>query len=187
MTAPMRSGTGKIGNKIPSGYRAGQIQKFTPEQMQLFSQLFPFLGEGGDLQRLAGGDQSFFDQIEAPAKRQFNDQLSNIATRFSGMGSGARRSSGFQNATTSAASNFAQELQSNRQALQRQAMMDLFGLSNQLLNTNPYDQFLIEKQQKPSFFSQIAPWAGAATGGFIGGPSGAKLGFNAGSAAGQYF
>lgn len=151
--APMKSGMGKTGNKIPSGYKAGQIQKFTPEMMQLFQQLFGHTGPDSYLSRLASGDEDLFNEIEAPAMRQFQGTLGGIASKFSGMGSGARRSSGFQNATSSAASNFAQELQSQRQGLQRQGLNDLFSLSNTLLGQNPYEQFLTEK--KPSFWESV--------------------------------
>src|SRR5215467_6160344 len=104
MTAPMAGPTGKTGNKIPSGYKLGQIQNFTPEMMQLFQGLFPFLGEGSYLQRLAGGDQSLFEEIEAPALKQFGGLQAGLASKFSGMGMGGRRSSGFQHAQTAAAS-----------------------------------------------------------------------------------
>lgn len=183
---PMVSGSGISGTKRPHGYKLAQLQNFTPEQMQLFSQLFSNLGPDSFLSKLAGGDEEAFGQIEAPALRQFNQVLGGIGSKFSGMGSGARRSSGFQNATTSAASNFAQELQSNRQSLQRQALMDLFSLSNQLLEQRPYDQFLVEKQKKPSFWSSVAPFAGAAVGGLVGGPAGAGIGYGVGKGASEF-
>jgi len=84
--------------------------------------------------------------MEAPALRQFSGLQSNLASRFSGMGGlGARRSSGFQNTMNSAASNFAQELQANRQNLQRQALQDLMGFSNSLLGQRPQENVLVEK------------------------------------------
>jgi hypothetical protein len=145
-------GSGGGGNKIPKGYQSGQMQQFTPEQMQLFQSLFGHLGEGSYLSRLAGGDQSFFDEVEAPAKRQFSGLQGNLASRFSGMGTGARNSSGFQNTATQASSDFAQDLQSRRQGLQRQAITDLMGMGNQLLGQRPYEQFLTKK---PDFLSKI--------------------------------
>ena len=141
------------GNRIPSGYQAGQLQQFTPEQMQLFKQMFSNLGPGSYTSRLAGGDQSLFGEMERPALRQFSGLQGNLASRFSGMGLGARRSSGFQNTMTSAGSEFAQDLQSRRQELQRQAIMDLMGMSSNLLSQRPYDRFITEKP--PSFLQQI--------------------------------
>lgn len=137
--------TGQRGNVTPKGYQTGQLAQFDPEQMQLFQQLFSHLGPNSYLSKLASGDESTFNQIEAPALRQFSSLQGNIASRFSGMGSGARRSSGFQNALTGASSDFAQQLQSQRMGLQRQALQDLFGMSNQLLSQRPYETTLTEK------------------------------------------
>lgn len=141
------------GNKVPRGYQTGQLQQFTPEQMNLFQNMFGQVGQGSYLNRLASGDQSLFEEMEAPAHRQFQGQLGNIASRFSGMGMGGRHSSGFQNTATQAASDFSQELASKRQGLQRQAIMDLMGLSENLLNQRPYDRFMTEK--KPSYWKQL--------------------------------
>ncbi len=145
--------SGSMKEKLPKGYSKGSLQQFTPEQMNLFQQMFGQVGPDSYLSKLAGGDQATFDQMEAPALRQFSGLQGNIASRFSGMGGlGARKSSGFQNTMNSAASNFAQELQSNRQNLQRQALSDLMGFSNQLLGQRPYENSLIKKQE--------SPWAG---------------------------
>lgn len=173
------SGSGRVGNKVPSGYRAGQLQQFTPEQMQLFQQMFGQVGPESYTSRLAGGDQSLFGEMEAPALRQFNDLTAGIANRFSGMGTGGRRSSGFQNTQTAAASNFAQDLQAQRQALQRQAILDLSGMSNQLLQQRPYEQFLVQKPQNQwgnvaGRFASAVP--GALAGFAMGGPAGAVAG-----------
>jgi len=147
--------TGKwAGDKIPSGYKAGQIQQFTPQQLELFQQLFGQVGPESYLSKLAGGDESTFQQMEAPAMRQFAGLQGNIASRFSGMGMGGRRSSGFQNTLSQAGSDFAQDLQSKRQGLQRQAIMDLMGLSESLLGQRPYQRTLTQKPE--------SPWAGIA-------------------------
>lgn len=176
------------GNKIPSGYRHGQINQFTPEQQQLYQQTFGYLGPGSFLSQIAGGDQSAFAQQEAPAMRQFQELLGQNASRFSGMGLGARRGSGFQNATNAATSNFAQDLASKRQEMQRQAISDLMGFSNQLLNQRPYEQFLVEKQQKQSpWGSAIGTGLGAAAGAYFGGPQGAMTGAQIGNSIGGQF
>ena len=146
--------TGKIGNKIPSGYRSGQVAQYTPEQMQLYQQSFGQVSPDSYLSRLAGGDESLFNEIEAPALKQFSGLQSNIASRFSGMGMGGRRSSGFQNTMNTAAQDFASQLQSQRQGLQRQAIQDLRGLTNDLLGYRPYEQFLTKKEYKQPFWKQ---------------------------------
>lgn len=130
---------------IPRGYKAATLQQFTPEQLQLFKHLFSFLGPESYLSKLSGGDEETFNQIERPAMKQFSELLGGIGSKFSGMGLGARRSSGFQNTTSQAASDFAQQLQSQRLGLQNQALQDLSGLSNMLLGQRPYERTLAEK------------------------------------------
>lgn len=142
------------GNVVPKGYNQGQMQQFTPEQMDLFKSLFSQVGEGSYLSKLAGGDQELFNQIEQPAMKQFGELQGNIASRFSGMGSGARRSSGFQNTMGQASQDFASQLQSQRRGLQNQAWQDMMGLSNQLMQQKPYEQFLTKKDMP--FWKQLA-------------------------------
>lgn len=186
----MVSGAGRTGTIIPKGTKTGQLQQFTPEQMKLFSQLFSNVGPDSYLSRLAGGDQGLFNEIEAPALRQFQELQGQLGSRFSGMGIGAQKSSGFRNAMGQAGSDFAMQLQSQRQALQRQAIQDLMGYSNQLLGQRPYEQFLIQKQQKQkSGLGGFGALGGAllggaggfALGGPMGGFEGASIGANVGS------
>jgi hypothetical protein len=155
MTMPTmpRGPTGKTGNVTPKGYRLGQTQQFTPEQMQLFQQMFSHVGPDSFLSRLASGDESQFEQLEAPALRQLGEFQGGLASRFSGMGLGARRGSGHQLAQGQLASDFAQQLQSNRLGLQRQAIQDLAGLSQSLLGQRPYETSLIKKQMP--FWKQL--------------------------------
>jgi hypothetical protein len=163
------------GNKIPKGYKQGQLQQFTPEQMQLFQQLLSQLGPNSFLSQLVGGDEGAFTQMEAPALKQFSELQGGLASRFSGMGLGGRKSSGFQNTMNQASSDFAQQLMANRQNLQRQALMDLYGLSGSLLQQRPYEQFLTK--MGPSFKQKlVGAGAGAATG--------AATGFAAGNVPG---
>ncbi len=180
--------------KRPHGYEMGHLKNFTPQQMELFSQLFSNVGPDSFLSRLAGGDEETFNEMEAPAMRGFNDTLAGIANRFSGGGFGAQgalgaqKSSGFRNTLSSAASNFQQDLQSRRQGLQRQALMDLMGISSNLLGQQPYQNYLVPKQQK-----QGTNWGGAigaglgAIGGSLGGPFGAVQGASFGSQIGSAF
>lgn len=148
---PIRNTGAKV-----AGHKVYERSNFTPQQNELFQQLFGMLNPSSQTSRLAGGDQSSFEQMEAPAWRDFGSSLGNISSRFSGMGDfGGRRSSGFQNQITSAAGNFAQQLQSNRQNIQRQALNDLFSLSNLLLNQRPTEQFLVPQQKDPSFWQRL--------------------------------
>jgi len=150
-TSAMGSATGQSSKsfykeRTPRGYGQVSMQNFSPEQMGLFQQLFGNLGPDSFTNQLAQGDQSAFGQLEAPALRQFNELQGGLASRFSGMGTmGSRRSSGFQNASSQAASNFAQQLQSQRQGLQRQALQDLFAHSNTLLGQRPVEKAIAQK------------------------------------------
>jgi len=174
---------------VPSGYRQFQLQNYTPEQMKLHQSLYGHVGQDSYLSKLAQGDEDIFNEIEAPALRQFNELQGGLASRFSGMGMGSRNSSGFQNTANSAASNFAQELQANRQALSRQALQDLMGYSNEILNQNPYEKGLVEKRQKQSsgWGGVIGTGIGAAGGFMLGGPMGAFAGAKIGQKAGSAF
>ncbi len=156
------------GQKLGGGYKQGQLQQFTPEQMDLFKSLFSQVSPDSYTSRLANGDEGLFNEMEEPALRQFSGLQGNIASRFSGMGSGARRSSGFQNTINSASSDFASNLQSQRQGLQRQAIQDLLGMSRSLLSERPYENFAIAPQQKRSFFEKVFGGSGAALGQGIG-------------------
>ena len=139
--------------KAKGGYRPAQMQQFTPEQMNLFQQMFGQVGPESFTSRLAGGEEGIFDQLEAPALRQFSGLQGNLASRFSGMGTGARRSSGFQNTINQVASDFASDLQAQRMSLQRNAIRDLHEMSSSLLNQRPYEQFLLK--QEPSGWQQF--------------------------------
>jgi hypothetical protein len=151
-----RGPTGTMKEKIPSGYSKSSINQFTPEQHQLLSSLYPHLAEGSYLSRLASGDQSFFAEQEAPAFRQLAELQGGLASRFSGMGLGARRSSGFQNAAGAQASDLALQLQGQRQNLQRQAIQDLMGHSAVLLGQRPYESGLVQKPQQQA----LGGWGG---------------------------
>lgn len=173
--APSRGGSSSGGNIIPKGYKQGRIQQFTPEQQNLFQQMFQNVDPNSFLGRLAGGDQSMFEQMEQPAMRQFASLQGGLATRFgrgSGQGSlGNFKSSGFQNAQNQATSDFASQLQSNRVGLQKDALKQLMEMSQMLLNQRPQDNFYYRdapKEKKTSFLSKIlgglGPLAGAGYG-----------------------
>ena len=172
-----------------AGYQKGKVNIYDPAQMGLYQQQFGVAAPDSYLSRLASGDPALMEEMERPSLQQFGELQGNIASRFSGMGMGGRRSSGFQNTMGQASSDFAQQLQSNRQNLQRQAIQDLMGYSNQILGQRPYETFRTEKKQ---------PWwkklmggglqlACGALGGALGGPGGSALGSQLGQLAGSTF
>lgn len=181
----MGSTGGFRGDIVPKGYRAGQLGQYTPEQRRLYRQSFEHLAPDSYLARLAGGDESLFNEMEAPAMKQFSEMQGGLASRFSGFGMGARNSSGFQNTMNQAAQDFATQLQSRRQDLMRQALNDMMGYTNMLLEKRPYQRFMEEKPQKDN--SALGGWGGllggiggGIAGSFFGNPvAGATIGANA--------
>jgi hypothetical protein len=145
---------GAAGNKIPKGYSAGRLQQYTPEQLSLYQSLFPYVSPGSSLAQQAAGSDQGFAPYEQYAQRQFQEFSGQNASRFSGLGMGARRGSGFQNLQTQGAQDFASQLAMQRQGLQRQALMDLMGISHTLLSERPTEQFLTKNE--PSFGKQLA-------------------------------
>lgn len=178
-------------NQTVGGRNVEYLQNFSPEQMKLFQQQFGLLGPDSYLYRLAQGDPELMKQMETGALRQFSGQMGNLASRFSGAGTGGRHSSGFKLQSGMEARQLQEQLSAQRGQMQQQAIRDLMGMSNQILGQNPYDSFLIEPEQKSSWWQRavggIAPVAGSAIGGYFGGPQGATLGNQLGSAFGQAF
>lgn len=180
-----------------TGYNIVQSPKMSPATRQIWEQLLggaqPGVRSGlNQLSNLASGDQSQFEALEAPAFRQFNALQGNIASRFSGMGQGARHSSGFQNTMGDAATDLAERLQSQRMGLQQSAIDQLLSIYGSLMQNDPYETFLMQQKPKsPSKWQQllggILPVAGTALGGIFGGPAGASFGAGVGSAAGKAF
>lgn len=176
--------TGYAGAPSSTPMKALKGSRYSPEQIQLLRGQFDLAGPQSYTARLAGGDPSLFEEIERPAMQQFNQLQGDIASRFSGAGMGARHGSGFKNEMNQQSIDFATNLQSQRQQLQRQAIQDLMGMSNELLG---YD-FSQPKKKKwwQSLLGGVAPLAGAAIGAF-GGPLGSAIGGLAGSAIGGAF
>lgn len=162
-----------------TGYRQVTSPTRSPEQMDLFRQLLS--GSGGNIQSIlqqlqglsGGGDEDYWQQLEAPAMRQFGKLQGDVASRFSGMGTGARKSSGFQNALAGASTDLSERLQAQRLGLQGQARNQLLDLYGSLLGQNMFQTNFVPNQQKsPSFLKQIlgslAPNLGKELGGGIG-------------------
>lgn len=174
------------GDKIGRNQKVRQLQTYTPEQMELQRMGEERVGPASYISRLSQGEPGIFDEMEAPAYRQFNQQMGNLSSRFSNLGGqgslSSRGSSGFRNEASSAASNFAQDLQSRRQDLMRQATMDLHGMSQQLLGNRPYERYIEEQEpdQGWDWGGMLGGAGGAILGGLTGGPMGAIGGAGAG-------
>ena len=157
-----------------TGYNQVNIPRKTPDQMKLFSQLFQSAGGGmgnilSQLQGLAGGgNEEMWQQLEAPAMRQFQNLQGNTASRFSGMGMGARNSSGFQNEMGGQAADLAERLRGQRMGLQMGAQNQLMDLYKSLMGEDFFDTQLMP-EQKPAwqqFLMGMGPGLGSGLGGF---------------------
>lgn len=180
-----------------AGYNVVQTPRMSDSTRQIWEQLLggaqPGVSSGlTQLSKLAGGDPSQFEALEAPAYRQFAGLQGSTASRFSGMGQGARHSSGFQNTMENQSTDLAERLQSQRMGLQQGAIDQLLSIYGNLMQNDPYEMMLMQqKQRKPSKWQQLLggslPFVGAGLGGLFGGPAGATMGASLGSSAGQSF
>lgn len=84
-------------------------------------------------------DPEFFQRFEAPAMRQFNEEIiPGIANRFASMGSGgALGSTGFRNSINRAGSDLATNLAAMRAGMQQQAVPQLLQYAQQ-----PFSNYL---------------------------------------------
>lgn len=154
------------------GYNVAQLPNLTPQLMNLLQQLASGFGQGAGgatdwLSRLASGDQSIFEEIEAPAYASFDKLLGNIANRFSNVG--ARDSSAFQGATAGAAGDLARNLASQRAGYRSDAVNSLLSNSQNLLQQRPYENIVAEKQQKNPWYNSLLQGLGQGIGKSIGG------------------
>jgi hypothetical protein len=81
-------------------------------------------------------DKSFFDKFEAPAMRQFNEEIApGIANRFGAMGSGGSTgSTGFRNQIAREGSNLATNLSAQRGQMQQNAVPQMLQYAQQPFN-----------------------------------------------------
>jgi len=153
--------TGRVSGLKGTGMKQITMPTMSPEQSQLFSQLLGGAGKGlgqGGLESLgqqASGNPEQFAQMEAPAMRQFNQLQGGLSSRFSGMGSGARNSSGFQNSMGEAGASLAEQLSSKRIDYQQEALRQLLGLSNSLLGKDTFNTAFMPKKKKTSFLQEL--------------------------------
>ena len=165
--------------QTPMGMNNYAINQFTPEQTSVFANEFNHLGKGSYLERLANGDQELYNEMEAPQFQKYNAQQGQLASYFSGMGMGGRKSSGFQNAANQSSIDFAQELQKNRADMRSNAIKNLMGLSDQVLNQRPQERGLTQNQEESRNGKTVA-------GTVVGGIGGGILGYAFGGGPGAF-
>lgn len=167
-----------------SGGKVKQANTMNPQQMQLQQQLMQGL-QGGQsnlpgmewLQQLLNNDPEAFAAYEAPAMRQFQQEIvPGIAERFSGMGMGAQGSSAFQQQLASAGGRLSQDLAGQRAGLRQGAMSQLQGLYGQAMQPS-FQNFYQQPTQGliPGMVGGIGQGAGYAAGNMFGGSAMQRL------------
>lgn len=145
-----------------------QLPTMTPEQQQLLSQLLQGLGGpmGMGLENIMGilsGDPEALEAFQAPAMRQFEEQIvPGIAERFTGMGGGAQQSSAFQQALGGAGASLAERLSAQKAGLQSGAMGQLSQLLGLGMGAKPFGYQYTPGSQ--GFFGAMAPGMGGGIG-----------------------
>lgn len=93
----------------------------------------PGFQQGQDWLSSLFNDENFFNNIEAPAMRQFNEEIiPGVASRFASQGSGGSLgSTGFRNQIAREGSNLATNLAAQRGQMQQQGVNQQLGYSQQ--------------------------------------------------------
>jgi hypothetical protein len=157
-------------SQVPKGYSQFSLPTMSQDQRGIYDMLrSQFSSQAPDIYSqlggLARGQSSFFDSLEAPAMRQFQEQIApQIANRY--VGSGIKGSSGINNSLAGAGQNLSQDLHSQRMGIQMNAISRLLGLGDLLLQTPTQQMGLTQKS--PSWQSQLMGMLGTGIGSGIG-------------------
>lgn len=140
-----------------------------PQQQQYIMQLLQAL-QGGEsnvpgldyLQSLFSNDPNAFNEFQAPATRQFDEQIiPGIAERFTSMGAGGRGSSAFNNATSMAGSRLSENLSAQRANLRGGAINQLQGYGQMAMQPSFENIYL---RGQPGLFQSVGQGLGQAAG-----------------------
>lgn len=151
-------------------YQQLQVSTKDPRAMELYGQISQALSPhlGGAVQGLgqlaAGGTPEQWQQLEAPALRQYQQLVGGIGARYSGLGMGAQKSSAFQNELSGSAADLAERLQGQRMGLQQNALNQLLSLYQSLIGADTFENAFLPKK-KPfwqELIGSLAPGVGAA-------------------------
>lgn len=185
--------TGMASGLSGTGLRQITLPKMSPQKSSFYNEILGQLRPGmsstvQNLSGIAGGDTSSLAPLEQQAMKDFAGLQGGISSRFSGLGSGARQSSGFQNVMGEQASDLASQLAAQRMSLQQSAQDRLMNLFSQLMGQDEFDTFLTEKKKKLPLWKSILgtglPIVGAGLGAVFGGPMGIAMGGQLGSGLG---
>lgn len=154
------SGFQQFNTGIPN-MRGFQVSTLDPYQQNLYQNLMQGISANPAqiLSRQALGDPSYYEPQEQQALRQFREEvMPSIGSRFVGRLGG----SAAQGAFAKAGSDLSQNLYADRQRIKQQALQDLIGLENSLLNRNTFENVLTPK--RPSMWQQIFSGLGGVVG-----------------------
>jgi hypothetical protein len=152
-----------------------QLPTMSPEQMNILnsmlSQMQGPMSQGfGNLSQILSGSPEAFKAFEAPAMRQFNEQIvPGIAERFSGIGSGAQGSSAFGQTLGQAGAGLSENLAAMRANLQQNAMGQLSNMLGMGLGARPFENVYQPAHRDYGLLGSMMPGIGAGIGGAIGG------------------
>jgi len=142
-----------------------QFQKYTQPQQDVLGQM---LGGGGQqlpqifqyLQQILSQDPEMMKQFQAPAMRQFEEQIiPSIAERFSGMG--AQKSSAFGQQLGQAGAGLEETLAAQRGGMAQQAIQQLMSI----LGGGLHQQFEnVLRPRQEGFLQAMAPGIGQGLG-----------------------
>lgn len=149
----------KLGNKAGQNE---QVSTLTGSQRSALDQALSGLQGGGGIesalkyfQDLLSNNPDAFKAFEAPAMRQFNEQIiPGIAERFSGTGAGAQSSGAFQRALGQAGASLSEQLQAMRAGLQGGAANSLTNILSNLLGARGFEN--LYHQGGPNAFGSFA-------------------------------
>ncbi len=172
----------------PAGY--SQVSAQTPEQGNFLQQLLSMLsGQGAEgfqqaiqqLMQMAQGSPESFEAFEAPAIRQFEEQIiPGLQERITAQGGGGGRSGAQARLLGGAGEKFAEGLASQRAGLQQNAIQQLLSTYLQGGNLGLGTQAFGFQQDPKSMLGRFGQAAGgAATGALAGapfGPAGSAVG-----------
>lgn len=136
--------------------QALQFPRFNEQQQKTITDLLktitPQLEKGQDFGPIAEQRRSQFYEQEVPT----------LAERFSTMGKGAQRGSGFQQAATQAGAGLQRELSALEQQFGQQKQQQLTSLLGSLLSP-PFENIL--KDAEPGWFEKAGSWFASWLGG----------------------
>lgn len=154
-----------------------QVPTMSGGQQDFLSQLLSGIGAPmqmgmQNLSQLLSGSPEAIQAFQAPAMRQFNEQIvPGIAERFSGMGSGSLGSSAFGQQMGAAGAGLSENLAQMRSILQQNALSQLMGFGQMGLGTKPFEN--VYRPATQGFIGGMAPGIGTALGmGMTGGMGG---------------